>query len=147
MIHPDKYHLRQYLVDEPDPELRRIFHLIRHHNPPWRNPESMDPKSIVFYLVATLGEGAITYSTVTKYLRGAQISLSDPTPRSDATSRLIDEPDKTILGAVEGLPFSSVSQFSCATHTHTKNQGIQEILREARVYGASSPMRATDPIW
>jgi hypothetical protein len=28
VIHPDKYCLRQYLVDEPDPELRRILHLV-----------------------------------------------------------------------------------------------------------------------
>jgi hypothetical protein len=77
MIHPDRYPLRQYLVDEPDRELRRILHLIRHQNRPSMNPEFMDNKSIVLYLnrkgwtvrvirddlVVTLGEGAITYST------------------------------------------------------------------------------------
>jgi hypothetical protein len=30
LIHPDKYCLGQYLVDGPDPELRRILCLIRH---------------------------------------------------------------------------------------------------------------------
>jgi hypothetical protein len=80
LIHPDKYRLRQYLVDDPDPELRRILHLIRHQSRPFRNAEFMGQKSIVFYLnrkdwmarvihddlVATLGEEAIAYSTVTK---------------------------------------------------------------------------------
>jgi hypothetical protein len=50
LIHPDKYRLRQYLVDEPDAELRRILHLIRHQNRPLRNPEFMDQKSIVLCL-------------------------------------------------------------------------------------------------
>jgi hypothetical protein len=26
---PDKYSLRQYLVDQPDPELRLVLHLMR----------------------------------------------------------------------------------------------------------------------
>jgi hypothetical protein len=28
LIHPDKYHLRQYLADKPNPELRPVLHLI-----------------------------------------------------------------------------------------------------------------------
>jgi hypothetical protein len=93
LIHPDKYCLRQYLVDEPDPEPRRILHLIRTQNRPFRNPECMDQKSIVLYLnrkgwmgrvihddlVATLGEEAISDSTVTKYLREAQTGRDDAT--------------------------------------------------------------------
>jgi hypothetical protein len=50
MIPPDKYSLRQYLVDELDPELRRLLHLIRYQDRPLRNPESMDRKSNVPYL-------------------------------------------------------------------------------------------------
>jgi hypothetical protein len=62
----------------------------------------MDPKSIVLYLhlhrkgwmvriihdnlAATLGEKVIAYSTVTKYLREAQINPVDVTPRLDTTS-------------------------------------------------------------
>jgi hypothetical protein len=93
LINADKYRLRQYLVDEPDPELRRILHLIRHQNRPLRNPELMDQKSIVLYLnrkswmaqvihdhlVATLGEEAIAYNTVRRYLREAQTGPDDAT--------------------------------------------------------------------
>jgi hypothetical protein len=50
MIHTDKYPHRQYLVDEPGPELRRILHFIRHPNRPLRNPEFLNQKSIVLYL-------------------------------------------------------------------------------------------------
>jgi hypothetical protein len=42
-ISPDKYPLRQYPVDAPDPELRHILQLSRHQNPPFINPEFMDP--------------------------------------------------------------------------------------------------------
>jgi hypothetical protein len=29
LIHPDKYHTRQYLVDQPNPELRPVLHVLR----------------------------------------------------------------------------------------------------------------------
>jgi hypothetical protein len=87
MIHSDKYCLRQYLVKEPDLELRRILQVVRHHNRSSRNSEFMDQKSIVLSLnrkswtarviqddrIATLGEVAIAYRTMMKYLREAQI--------------------------------------------------------------------------
>jgi hypothetical protein len=82
-IHLDKYRLRQYLVDKPDPELRRILHLVRHYNRQFRDSEGMDEKSIAFYLnrkgwtarlipddlVSILDEEAIPCSNVRKYLR------------------------------------------------------------------------------
>jgi hypothetical protein len=88
--HHDRYSFRQYLVDEPDPDLRRILHLTTHQNRPSRNSEFIDQKSIVLDLirkswtvqvihddlVATLDEQAIAYSTVMKYLREEQINLS-----------------------------------------------------------------------
>jgi hypothetical protein len=40
--HPDKYPLRQCLIDEPNAELRGILHLIRHQNRAFRSPEFMD---------------------------------------------------------------------------------------------------------
>jgi hypothetical protein len=105
MIPRDKYLLRQYLVDEPDPELRRIRYLIKHRNRPPRHPEFMNQKSIVLYLnrkggtapvmhenlVATLGEEAILYNTVRKYLREAKISPGDPTAFLDTISAHIDD--------------------------------------------------------
>jgi hypothetical protein len=73
MTDPDKYPLRQQLVDQPDPKLRRTLYLIRNQNRASRNPAFMDQESIVLYLprkgwtarvihddlVATLGEEAI----------------------------------------------------------------------------------------
>jgi hypothetical protein len=65
-----------------------ILHLIKHQNRPLRDPEFMDRQSIVLYLnrkgrtfqvihddlVARLGEEAIAYRTMMKYLREARIS-------------------------------------------------------------------------
>jgi hypothetical protein len=67
-------------------------------------------------LVATLGEKAIAYSTVTKYFREAQTSPDDASPSSDATSPQIDDSVETILRALQELPFSSVRQLSRPTH-------------------------------
>jgi hypothetical protein len=93
LIHPDKYHLRQYLVDTPNPDLRPVFHLIWHQNYTLRSPGFMDQRLIVPYLkrkgwmarlihddlVPTLGEEAITYSTVSTYLHEAQRGPDDAT--------------------------------------------------------------------
>jgi hypothetical protein len=94
-----------------------------------RNPEFMDRRSIVLSrqevldgpthprrLVATLGEKAIAYSTMTKYLREVQTSPDEATPSSDAISCHTDNSDEAILRALEKLPFSSVRQLSHATH-------------------------------
>jgi hypothetical protein len=129
-IHPDKYRLRQYLVDESDPELGRILHLIGHQDRMFRHFEVMDQKSIVLYLnrkgwmarvihddlVATLGDEAIAYSTVTKYLREAQTGPDDANPSSEEMSHHIDDSEEDILSALEELSFSSVRQLSHATH-------------------------------
>jgi hypothetical protein len=99
MIHLAKYPIEQHLVDEPDPELRRIFHLIRHQNRPFRKSEFTDHKSIVVYLnrngwtarvshadlVATVDEEVIAYRTMMKALYEAQISTGNTTALSDAT--------------------------------------------------------------
>jgi hypothetical protein len=67
-------------------------------------------------LVATLGEEAIAYSTVTKYLREAQTGRDDAMQLSEEISPHIDDSDDAILSTLEELPFSSVRQFSRATH-------------------------------
>jgi hypothetical protein len=90
----------------------------------------MDQRSIVLYLnrkgrlarvihddlVATLGEEAITYNTVTKSLRKAQTGSDDATALSEEYSAHIDNSDEAILTALQKLPFSSVRQLSCAIH-------------------------------
>jgi hypothetical protein len=67
-------------------------------------------------LVATLGEEAIAYSTVTEYGDDAPIRPGDPTAVFDATSLHIDESGEAILMAIDELPFSSVPQLAHATH-------------------------------
>jgi hypothetical protein len=93
LINRDKYHLRHYLVDDRDPELRRILHLIRHQHRTFRAFESVDQKSIALYLnrkgwtaraihddlVSILSEEAIAYRTVRKYFREAQTGPDDAT--------------------------------------------------------------------
>jgi hypothetical protein len=67
-------------------------------------------------LVATLGEEAIAYSTVTKYLREAQTGPDDGITLSEEISPHINDWDEAILRAIEEFPFSSVRQFLHATH-------------------------------
>jgi precorrin-2 methylase len=90
----------------------------------------MDQKSIVVYLnrkgwmarvihydlVARVGEEAIAYSIVRKYLREAQTCRDDAMPLSEEMSRHIDDSDEAIRSALEELPFSSGRQLSRATH-------------------------------
>jgi hypothetical protein len=110
LTHPDRQRFRQYLIDELDRELRRI-HLIRYQDHLSESGELMDHKSNVFCLnrkgrttrvihddlVATLGEEAVAYSTVTIYFREAQISPGDPTAFSNATKPHIDESVKNVM--------------------------------------------------
>jgi hypothetical protein len=90
----------------------------------------MDHKSIAIYLnrkgcmgrvihvdlVVTLGEEAIAYSTVMKYLREGQTGPDDATALPDEISRHIDDSDEAILRALEEFSSSSVRQLSHATH-------------------------------
>jgi hypothetical protein len=86
----------------------------------------MDHKSIALYfnrkgwmarvihddLVVTLGEEAIAYSTVTKYLREAQTGPDDATALLEEISPHIDDWDEAILRALEEFSFSSVQHLS-----------------------------------
>jgi hypothetical protein len=90
----------------------------------------MDQKSIAMYLnrkgctaqvihddlVAILGEEAIAYSTVRKYLREAQTAPDDASALFDELSPHMDDSDEAILSALEELSFSSVRKLSYATH-------------------------------
>jgi hypothetical protein len=89
----------------------------------------MDQRSIVLYLnrkgltaqiihdnlVATLGEEATAYSTVTDYLRAVRNIPRDAILFSATTSPHIDESDQAIVRALEELLVSSVRQLSRAT--------------------------------
>jgi hypothetical protein len=90
----------------------------------------MDQRSIVLYLnrkgwmtqvihydlVATLGEEAIAYSTVAKYLHEAQTGPDEATALLEEITPHIDDSDDLILSTLEELPFFSVRQLSRATH-------------------------------
>jgi hypothetical protein len=90
----------------------------------------MDQKSVVLYLnrkgwmarvihddlVATLGEEAIAYSNMTKYLREAQTSPDDATALPEEISPHIDDSDEAVLRALEEFSFSSVQHLFCAIH-------------------------------
>jgi hypothetical protein len=67
-------------------------------------------------LVATLGEEAIAYSTVTKYFREAQTGPDDATALPEEISPHIDDSDEAILRALEDFSFSSVQHLFCAIH-------------------------------
>jgi hypothetical protein len=121
---------RPYLVDKPDPELRPILHFIRHQHRTFRSTRFMDQISIVLYrnrkgwtaqvidddLVATLCVKAITYSTVTNYLRAARIIRRDAIPLSVLASPHIDDSDKAILKALDEFLFSLVQRLVHTTH-------------------------------
>jgi hypothetical protein len=75
----------------------------------------MDQRSIVLYLylqrllahvihddlVATPGPKAVTYSTVTRYLRGAKLGTGEVTLDPGPSSPHIDDSDRAILAALE----------------------------------------------
>jgi hypothetical protein len=67
-------------------------------------------------LVATLGEEAIAYGTVTESFRKAQTGRDGAMPLSEEISPYIDDSDEAILSALEELLFLSVRQLSRATH-------------------------------
>jgi hypothetical protein len=90
----------------------------------------MDQRSIVLYLnrkgwmarvihdnlVATLGEEAIAYSSMTKYIREVQTGPDDAPALPEEISPHIDDSDEAILRALEEFSFSSVQHLFCAIH-------------------------------
>jgi hypothetical protein len=59
-------------------------------------------------VVAALGPDAVSYSSVTCYLREARFPLSKPEPHPANVQRYFDDSDQTILSALEDSPFASV---------------------------------------
>jgi hypothetical protein len=67
-------------------------------------------------IVATLGPDAVSYSSVTHYLREARFPSSKPEPHPADFQRDLDDSDRDILAALENSPFASVRQLSRLTH-------------------------------
>jgi hypothetical protein len=89
----------------------------------------MDQQSIVLYLsrkglsavtihgdlVASLGAEAVSYPSVTCYLREAIFSSSNLPDRLPPPEHQLDDPDRAILLALAGRPFASICELSRLT--------------------------------
>jgi hypothetical protein len=67
-------------------------------------------------IIATLGPGAVSYSSVTRYLREARFPHSKPEPHPADIPRDLDDSDQVILAALEDSPFASVRKLSRLVH-------------------------------
>jgi hypothetical protein len=63
-------------------------------------------------IVATVGPDAVSYSSVTRYLREVRFPPSKPEPHLADVKRDFDDLDQAILAALEDSPFASVRQLS-----------------------------------
>jgi hypothetical protein len=76
----------------------------------------MSAREIHDNIVGTLGPDAVSYSSVTRYLREAQFPPSKPEPHPADVQRDLDDSDQAILAALEDSPFASVPQPSRLTY-------------------------------
>jgi hypothetical protein len=67
-------------------------------------------------IVSILGRDAVSYSSVTRYLRKAQFPPSKPEPHPADVQTDLDDSDQVILRALEDSPFASVRQLSLLAH-------------------------------
>jgi hypothetical protein len=67
-------------------------------------------------IVATLRPDAMSYGSVTRYLREARFPPSKPEPHPAEVQRDLDDSDQAILAALEDSPFASVRQLFRLTH-------------------------------
>jgi hypothetical protein len=63
-------------------------------------------------IVATFGPDAVSYSSVTRYLREARFPPSKPEPYPADVQRDLDDSDQAVLAALEDILFGSVRQLS-----------------------------------
>jgi hypothetical protein len=94
-------------------------------------------------IVATLGPDAVSYSSVTRSLRGAQFPPSklEPHPADVQRDRDLDDSDQANLAALEDSPFPSVQQLSRLTHPF--DERLSQSYSIAGIYDASSSMGDT----
>jgi hypothetical protein len=74
--------------------------------------KKMSAREIHDNIVATFGPDAVSYNSVTRYLREARFHPSKPEFDPAEVQRDLDDSDQTILAALEGSPFASVRQLS-----------------------------------
>jgi hypothetical protein len=67
-------------------------------------------------LVATLGQDAVAYSTVTRYLHEIRFDPSTEAKASIEIPQVPDDSDEAILAALCEVPFASVRQLARPTH-------------------------------
>jgi hypothetical protein len=67
-------------------------------------------------IVATLGPDAVSFSSVTRYLREAPFPPSKPEPYPADVQRGLNDSDQVILPALDDNPFASVRQLSRPNH-------------------------------
>jgi ABC-type dipeptide/oligopeptide/nickel transport system ATPase subunit len=78
--------------------------------------KELSARSIHQDLVATLGGGAMAYSTVARYIHDAHCSPSSQTAAPIAVPSSLDDSDEAILSVLDENPFVSVRQLSHLTH-------------------------------
>jgi transposase len=70
--------------------------------------KGMSVREIHGDIVATLGPDAVSYSSVTRYLREARFPPLKPEPHPADVQRDLNDSDQAILAALEDSPFVSV---------------------------------------
>jgi hypothetical protein len=78
--------------------------------------KGMSAREIHDDIVTTLGSDAVSYSSVTRYLREARSPPSKPEPHPAEVQRDLDDSDQAVLAALEDSPFASVRRLSRLTH-------------------------------
>jgi hypothetical protein len=78
--------------------------------------KGMSAREIHDNIVATLESDAVSYGSVTRYLREARFPPSKPEPHPADVQRDLGDSDQDILAALEDSPFASVRQLSRLTH-------------------------------
>jgi hypothetical protein len=77
--------------------------------------KGMSAREIHDDIVTTLGPDAVSYNSVTRYLREARFPPSKPEPHPPDVQKDLDDSDQAILAALEDGPFVSVPQLSRLT--------------------------------
>jgi hypothetical protein len=78
--------------------------------------KEMSAREIHDEIVATLGPDAVSYSSVTRYLRKERFPPLKPEPHPADVQRDFDDSDQAILTVLEDSPFALVWQLSRLTH-------------------------------
>jgi hypothetical protein len=76
----------------------------------------MSARDIHDDIVATHGPDAMSYSSVTRYLREARFPPSKSEPHPAHVQRDLDDSHQAIVAALEDSPLASVRQLSRLTH-------------------------------